>query len=104
MLDIPIGTKQHLLTLSWSSIANSSLQDCPAGSYCDEAEADSESETEADSESEVGPLHKITGTCPKGRYCPLNTERADQYKCPKGTFNDKTGQTNLTACIECTAG
>ena len=65
-------------------------QDCPEGSYCDIAE--------------TNPLDQITGTCLKGRYCPVNTEHKHQYKCPKGTFNDQTGQTNVTDCKECTPG
>jgi len=42
--------------------------------------------------------------CPKGSYCPLLTESAEQYLCPKGTFSDVTGLHNATQCTPCTAG
>ena len=65
-------------------------QDCPAGSYCD-----------ADV---TVPLKEVTAVCPKGRYCPLKTEVADKFACPKGTFNDLESQDELTDCKDCTAG
>lgn len=29
--------------------------------------------------------------CPEGYYCPNGTEHSEQYPCPKGTFNNRTG-------------
>ncbi|XP_071497013.1 uncharacterized protein [Diadema antillarum] len=58
---------------------------CPAGKYCENAT--------------VVPLE-----CPVGHYCPDGTEYSDQFPCPAGTYNNVTGQTNLTDCLYCPPG
>ena len=30
--------------------------------------------------------------CPEGYYCPNGTEYAEQYPCPRGTYNNRTGK------------
>ena len=42
--------------------------------------------------------------CPSGHYCPAGTEYSDQYKCSIGTFNPIQLQTDVSACLNCTAG
>ena len=39
-----------------------------------------------------------------GRYCSNNTEFADQYPCPVGTFNNLTNSEDSTACVMCSPG
>ena len=46
----------------------------------------------------------IPTPCPAGSYCPILTERATQYQCPRGTFSNVTGLHNVTQCTPCTAG
>ena len=43
--------------------------------------------------------------CSKGRYCD-SVQKLDGgfTACPPGTYNDKDGQSNITACIECQPG
>ena len=33
-----------------------------------------------------------TYICPEGFYCPNGTEYAEQFPCPRGTFNNRTGR------------
>ncbi|XP_013387786.1 multiple epidermal growth factor-like domains protein 11 [Lingula anatina] len=42
--------------------------------------------------------------CPAGHYCPAGTEFDVQYPCPAGTFNNDTGASNLTNCVQCSPG
>ena len=51
---------------------------CPGGFYCN---------------ATSGPVI-IYGSyiCPEGYYCPNGTEYAEQYPCPRGTFNNLTGE------------
>ena len=42
--------------------------------------------------------------CPSGMYCPSGTEYKNQYKCPRGTFNNKTGLREIEQCNPCSAG
>lgn len=43
-------------------------------------------------------------TCPLGQYCPGQTEYGNQYPCPSGTFNNRSGMVNETDCQQCTPG
>jgi hypothetical protein len=55
----------------------SSCKTCPEGYYCNATN---------------GPVDNYASTvCPEGYYCPNGTEHAEQYPCPKGTFNNRTG-------------
>ena len=47
----------------------------------------------------------VKNLCPKGHFCPLNTEAATENPCPAGTYNQLTGQSNEnTACRSCPVG
>ena len=40
-----------------------------------------------------------------GGYCDAADQRYVGFTpCPAGTYNDKTGQTNVNSCISCQAG
>ena len=42
--------------------------------------------------------------CPAGFYCPQNTRYPHDNPCDVGTFNNLTGMSAPSACVECTAG
>ncbi|EDO39339.1 predicted protein, partial [Nematostella vectensis] len=42
--------------------------------------------------------------CPTGHYCPNGTKTEFQYPCPRGTFNNQTGQQAFSACEPCLPG
>ena len=43
--------------------------------------------------------------CAAGGYCDATDQRYGGFTpCPAGTYNDKTGQTNITSCQQCPAG
>ena len=46
----------------------------------------------------------LVNSCPKGHYCPAGTKEPYQFKCPPGTFNDKVGMQNDSACLPCEGG
>ena len=51
---------------------------CPPGHYCN---------------ATYGPVvYYGSYICPEGHYCPNGTEYSDQYPCPRGTFNNRTGE------------
>jgi hypothetical protein len=55
---------------------------CPAGYYC--------------------PFNAVAPViCPKGRYCPKGTRSESVPQCPIGTYNNRTGLTNVTLCRHC---
>lgn len=55
----------------------STCKTCPEGYYCN---------------ATFSPVVNYASTvCPEGFYCPNGTEHAEQYPCPKGTFNNRTG-------------
>ena len=39
-----------------------------------------------------------------GHFCPNNTEFAEQYPCPNGTFNNVTNGQDINVCELCTPG
>ena len=52
---------------------------CPEGFYCN---------------ATFGPVIWYGQTeCPEGFFCPNGTEYGEQYPCPYGTFNNRTGIT-----------
>ncbi|XP_062603182.1 uncharacterized protein LOC134264959 [Saccostrea cucullata] len=68
----------------------SSCKSCPEGYYCN---------------ATFGPVVNYANTvCPEGFYCPNGTEHAEQYPCPKGTFNNRTGLSNSSECSACVGG
>lgn len=44
------------------------------------------------------------GLCPKGFYCPSGTRHAFEFPCPRGTFNNQTGQRSAGDCTPCSPG
>lgn len=42
--------------------------------------------------------------CPTGHYCVNGTKYSTEYKCPPGTFNNKTGQQSKSSCLICPPG
>ena len=49
------------------------------------------------------PVGKAYGDiCPMGHYCPIGT--TTPFKCPPGTFNNKTRATEPSDCVPCTPG
>lgn len=49
------------------------------------------------------PVSQAYGSvCPEGHYCPERT--TTPFKCPPGTFNNKTGGTSPTYCTPCPPG
>lgn len=55
----------------------STCKTCPEGYYCN---------------ATFSPVVNYASTvCPEGFYCPNGTEHAEQYPCPKGMFNNRTG-------------
>eukprot|EP01029_Cantina_marsupialis_P004433 TRINITY_DN14448_c0_g2_i1.p1 TRINITY_DN14448_c0_g2~~TRINITY_DN14448_c0_g2_i1.p1 ORF type:complete len:1632 (+),score=579.25 TRINITY_DN14448_c0_g2_i1:1-4896(+) len=63
----------------------STCKTCPKGSYCIEGCSD--------------PVD-----CPKGFYCPVGTERANEYPCPIGTYGDEFRFEVESDCKDCTGG
>lgn len=63
---------------------------CPAGFYCNDTN---------------GPVI-LYGQyiCIEGHYCPVGTRYAEQFKCPPGTFNNRTGMDEELDCRTCTGG
>ncbi|XP_041098352.1 SCO-spondin [Polyodon spathula] len=42
--------------------------------------------------------------CPKGHYCPPGTKLGTEPPCPAGTFNNRTGLSDVSECVSCPAG
>ena len=56
-------------------------------------------------DNSIEPIGDLTNyTCPLGHYCPGLTEYDNQYPCPSGTFNNRTGMVNSSDCQQCTPG
>ncbi|XP_072885876.1 uncharacterized protein [Hemitrygon akajei] len=64
---------------------------CPTGTYCSTSDLENRG-------------IKIPQLCPSGHFCPVKTEFATQYKCPRGTFSNKEGQTSAAQCDPCPPG
>lgn len=63
---------------------------CPAGFYCNDT---------------YGPVvNYALYECIPGHYCPKRTRYASEFKCPPGTFNNRSGSTNVNDCVQCTGG
>ena len=60
-------------------------KDCPRGFYCTGNTTSPEE-------------------CPVGHYCPLKTISAFAFACKAGTFNNRTGRSDVSACQACTPG
>ena len=52
---------------------------CPAGYFCDNT-------------VDIVILDNSTTVCPMGTYCPEGTRYSNEFKCPIGTFNNRTGK------------
>ena len=83
------------------------LIDCPDGSYTDVVGAKSLSQCKSCQNGKIG--YACNSDCNKGYYCN-NTRNSNNepiqniYKCPAGTYNDKIGSTDISACIQCPSG
>ncbi|CAG2216507.1 unnamed protein product [Mytilus edulis] len=76
--------------LGLNELEKDSCKPCTEGYYCD------------NSIEAIGDLTNYT--CPLGQYCPGQTEYGNQYPCPSGTFNNRSGMVNETDCQQCTPG
>ena len=82
---------------------------CPEEMYCDD-----EGLTEPTGRCSPGyycvskantsqPMDGLTGNiCPKGRYCPQGVSVG--IPCPRGTYNNYTGISNVSECMQCLPG
>lgn len=63
---------------------------CPPGFYCNDT---------------YGPVISYGQfLCIEGHYCPGGTKYAEEFKCPPGTFNNRTGMDEQSDCRTCTGG
>ena len=63
---------------------------CPPGFYCNDT---------------YGPVISYGQfLCIEGHYCPEGTKYAEEFKCPPGTFNNRTGMDDQSDCRTCTGG
>ena len=68
----------------------STCKPCPRGYYCNDTN---------------GPVIRYGEyECIEGHYCPQRTKYAHEFKCPPGTFNNRTGAEELSDCLSCTGG
>jgi len=75
---------------------------CPSGYYCSGGTAQVVPMSCTDTGVYCPLGSSAQNPCPAGTYCPNSSQ---SLKCPAGTFNSSTGQTNLiNACKECSAG
>ena len=65
----------------------SACDPCPAGYYCLNETSD-----------------YTSYRCPVGHFCPSGTSDPYQFPCPPGTYNPNELASNLTSCLDCTAG
>lgn len=63
----------------------STMSDCPAGSYCT-----------------GGSTSSTYLTCEAGYYCEINSKA--MYPCEIGTYNPNTGEISAAGCLACPAG
>ena len=89
----PIGSDDPIRCTSGTyqdELGQSTCKVCPIGYYCDNVQ-------------DPVVLYN-NSSCPEGYYCPLNSERANQYPCPRGTFNNLTNRVEEDDCQPCTGG
>ena len=89
----PVGSDNPVRCASGTyqdDLGQSICKDCPSGYYCDNVQ-------------DPVVLYN-NSTCPECYYCPLNTERANQYPCPRGTFNNLTNRVEESDCQPCSGG
>ena len=72
------------------SLGQSECKTCPEGYYCNA--------------TSTPVINYVSNVCPPGHYCINGTERADQYPCLVGTFNNITGLKNSAQCTPCLGG
>ena len=88
---------------------SSSPLDCPAGKYCQIAGLDNyTAECQAGYYCTLGawkrnPTDRTMGDrCPAGHYCPTGSE--SPTSCGTGTYSPSVGNTDISDCLNCTAG
>lgn len=64
---------------------------CPSGHFCDNTIS-------------YVVLDNATTICPMGSYCPDGTSYKNEYLCPIGTFNNRTGLQEEAKCTTCLGG
>jgi hypothetical protein len=80
---------------------------CPSGSYTEKTGSRSLSECLKCPDGKINT--GCTDDCPVGFYCN-NTYNTDGlisqniYKCPEGTYNNKAGSSDISACLKCPVG
>ncbi|XP_033646870.1 uncharacterized protein LOC117306372 isoform X1 [Asterias rubens] len=84
----PQGSAAEIPCYAGSYAGQAQMDDCdicPEGKYCEN-------------------ITVVPSDCPAGHYCPDGTEFSDQYPCQPGTYNNATGQGNVTSCKYCPPG
>ena len=66
-------------------------KECPAGYFCDNTMS-------------IVILDNSTTVCPTGHYCPPGTRYANEFPCPIGTFNNRSGLVSDSDCSPCSGG
>jgi len=77
--------------------SNPSANKCTAGFYCVKGSGEQSPGTNT---YQIG--SEINGKCPKGFYCPEETE--SPIPCPVGTYNPDESKTDASECVACPAG
>ena len=71
-----------------NEVGQSTCKLCQRGHYCNNTN---------------GPVITFE-VCVEGHYCPNGTRYAVEFKCPPGTFNNRTGMEEKADCLPCTGG
>ena len=93
---------------------------CPEGHFCLEGYGDPEPCPSGTYQNEVGRwdcktceegfycnatfgpvVHYMQTVCPEGHYCPAGTKYDVEFPCPRGTFNNRTGNGQFNGANLC---
>ena len=89
---------------SYCPVGSASPSPCPAGLYCGSTGLANASGP-CSAGYYCGGLNSTSpqaAVCPAGHFCPVGT--AVPVKCPRGTYLESVGGTNLSSCKACVAG
>ncbi|EDV25654.1 uncharacterized protein TRIADDRAFT_55968 [Trichoplax adhaerens] len=78
-----------------NEMAQISCKSCPTGYYCDGFVLNATHCTHG---------VQFPTICPTGSFCPVGTRFGDEFKCPKGTYNNLTGLQLQSECQPCQPG
>ena len=94
--------------------AQASCKSCPAGFICSPAGTiDYAAGTYyviaglhrcADTSSEIWLGQGRDNVCPPGHFCPEGLTNLEDGRCPRGTYSNYTGLSNVSQCLGCPAG